>query len=176
MVKRLSAMQETWVQSLVGKIPWRRKCQPTPVFLPGKSHGPLSLVGYRPWGRKELDTTERLHFHFLFTNAGDITNVGLIPGLGRSLGGGHGNQLQYSFLENPMDRGIWWATVLRVAQSQTRLRQSSMHAWMDVWDERFPLCWLSLECGLRCSGCISRLGGDSVCCAVLSHSVGSSSL
>ena len=44
----------------VGKIPWRRKWQPTPVFLPGNSHGPRSLVGYRPRGRKESDTTERL--------------------------------------------------------------------------------------------------------------------
>ena len=48
----------------VGKIPWRRKWQPTPVFLPGKSHGPRSLVGYHPLGSKESDTTERLHFHF----------------------------------------------------------------------------------------------------------------
>ena len=47
-----------------GKIPWRRKWQPTPVLLPGESHGGRSLVGYSPWGRKELDTTERLHFHF----------------------------------------------------------------------------------------------------------------
>ena len=39
--------------------------QPTPVFMPGKSHGPRSLVGYSPWGRKELDMTEWLHFHFL---------------------------------------------------------------------------------------------------------------
>ena len=44
----------------VRKIPWRRKRQPTPVFLPGKYHGQRSLVGYRPWGRKELDMTERL--------------------------------------------------------------------------------------------------------------------
>ena len=67
-VKRLSAVQETWFDPLVGKIPWRRKWQPTPVFLPGESHGPRSLVGYRPWGRKELDTTERVQFHFsLFT-------------------------------------------------------------------------------------------------------------
>ena len=50
----------------VGKIPWRRKWQSTPVLLPGKSHGQRSLVGYSPWGRKESDTTERLHFHFLF--------------------------------------------------------------------------------------------------------------
>ena len=46
----------------VGKIPWRRKWQPTPVFLPEKSHGQRSLVGYSPWGRKELHTTEWLHF------------------------------------------------------------------------------------------------------------------
>ena len=46
----------------VGKTSWRRKWQPTPVFLPGKSHGWRILVGYNPWGRKELDTTERLHF------------------------------------------------------------------------------------------------------------------
>ena len=42
----------------VGKIPWRRNWQPTPIFLPGKSHGQRSLVGYSLWGRKELDTTE----------------------------------------------------------------------------------------------------------------------
>ena len=47
----------------VGKIPWRRKWQPTPVLLPGKSHGWRSPVGYSSWGRKELNMTERLHFH-----------------------------------------------------------------------------------------------------------------
>ena len=52
----------------LGRSPGRRKWQPTPVFLPGKSHGRRNLVGYSPWGRKELDTTERLHFHF-----GDLT-------------------------------------------------------------------------------------------------------
>ena len=46
----------------VGKIPWRRKWQPTPVLLPRKFHAWRSLVGYSSWGRKELDTTERLHF------------------------------------------------------------------------------------------------------------------
>ena len=45
------------------KIPWRRKWQPTPVILPGKSHGQRSLVDYSPWDRKELDTTEQLYFH-----------------------------------------------------------------------------------------------------------------
>ena len=61
MVKRLPAMQETGFDPWVGKIPWRRKWQPTPVFLRGESHGQRSLVGYSPWGRKESDT-ERLHF------------------------------------------------------------------------------------------------------------------
>ena len=61
-VKCLPAMRETWVQFRVGKIPWRRKEQPTPVLLPGKSHGRRSLVGYSPCGLKESDTTERLHF------------------------------------------------------------------------------------------------------------------
>ena len=49
---------DPWVR----KIPWRRKWQSTPVLLPGESHGGRSLVGYSPWGRKESDTTERLHF------------------------------------------------------------------------------------------------------------------
>ena len=44
----------------VGKIPWRRKWQPTPVFLPGESHGQRSLEGYNPWGGKESDTTQQL--------------------------------------------------------------------------------------------------------------------
>ena len=54
-------------------------------------------------------------------NAGDIRDVGLIPGLGKSPGGGHGNPLQHSRLENPMDRGAWQVTVHGVAESRTRL-------------------------------------------------------
>ena len=52
-------------------------------------------------------------------NAGDLRDVGLIPGSGRSPGGGHGNPLQYSCLENPMDRGTWWAIAHRAAKSWT---------------------------------------------------------
>ena len=52
----------------LGRFPWRRKWQPTPVLLPRKLHGWRSLVGYSPWGRKESDTTERLHFHLPYTN------------------------------------------------------------------------------------------------------------
>ena len=56
-VKNLPAVQETQVKSLgLGKIPWRREWQPTPVFLPGKSHGQRSLVDYSPWGRRESGT------------------------------------------------------------------------------------------------------------------------
>ena len=58
----------------------------------------------------------------LLANAGDIRDLGSIPGSGRSLGEGHGNLLQYSYLENPVDRGAWRAMVHRVAQSQTQLK------------------------------------------------------
>ena len=86
-------------------IKWRRQWHPTPVLLPGKSHGQRSLVGCSPWGHKELDTTERPHF--LFSPL--------------CIGEGNGNPLQYSCLENPMDRGAWQAIVHGVTKSWTRL-------------------------------------------------------
>ena len=62
-VKRLPTMRETQVRSPGWEDPpWKRKWQPTPVLLPGESHGWRSLVGYSPWGRKESDTTEGLHY------------------------------------------------------------------------------------------------------------------
>ena len=71
MVKNLPAMWETGFDPWVGKIPWRRKLQPTPVFLPREFHGHRSLVGYSTCGHKQLDMTEKLtlslfifiHFH-----------------------------------------------------------------------------------------------------------------
>ena len=63
-VKCLPAMWEIRVRSLGWEVPWRRKWQPTPVPVPGKSHGWRSLVGYSPGGHKELDTTERLYLFF----------------------------------------------------------------------------------------------------------------
>ena len=60
-VKRLSTMQETWVQSLGWEDPLEKEMAIHSVLLPGKSHGQRSLVGYSPWGRKESDTTEQLH-------------------------------------------------------------------------------------------------------------------
>ena len=67
-VKRLPTTQEDpgLIPGLGRSPTQRRKWQPTPVFLPGKSHGLRSLVGYSPWGCKESDTTEQLHFHFHF--------------------------------------------------------------------------------------------------------------
>ena len=60
-------------------------------------------------------------------NAGDVGDMGLIPGLGRSPGGGHGNPLQCSCLESSMDRGAWWAAVHGVERSWTQLKQLSTH-------------------------------------------------
>ena len=85
---------------------WRRQQQPTPVLLPGKSHGRRSLVGCSPWGRKQSDMTERLHFHFSLSCIGE----------------GNGNPLQCSCLENPRDGGAWWAAVYGVTQSRTWLK------------------------------------------------------
>ena len=60
-------------------------------------------------------------------SAGDIRDIGSIPGCGKLPGGGHGNALQYSCLENPMDRGAWRATVQGVTKSQTQLKRLSMY-------------------------------------------------
>ena len=76
---------------------------PTPVLFPGKSHEPRGLVGCSPWGHKESDMTEQLHFHFSLSCIGE----------------GNGNPLQYSCLENPRDRGAWWTTARGVAESDT---------------------------------------------------------
>ena len=65
--------------------------------------------------------------------SGDIRDKGSIPGLGRSTGDGHGNPLQYSYLENPMNRGFWRATVHRVAKSRTRLKHlACLHIYFNV--------------------------------------------
>ena len=61
-------------------------------------------------------------------SAGDVRGTDSSPGSGRSRGEGSGNPLLYSCLENPMDTGVWWATVQGVAKSQTRLKRLSMHA------------------------------------------------
>ena len=98
-------------------FPRRRQWQPTPVLLPGKSHGWRSLVGCRLWGRTESDTTEQLHFHFSLSSTGE----------------GNGNPLQCSCLENPRDGGAWWAAVYGVAQSRTRLKWLSSSKMFPRW-------------------------------------------
>ena len=90
-------------------VSWRKQWHPTPVLLPGKSHGQRSLVGFSPWGRKESDKTERLHFHFSLSCIGE----------------GNGNPLQCSCLENPRDGEAWWAAVYGVTQSWARLKRLS---------------------------------------------------
>ena len=130
---------DPWVR----KIPWRRKWQPTPVFLPGESHGWRSLVGYSPWGHKESDRTEVTE-HILWNmgyagifpggsisketacNAGD---PGSTPGSRRSPGEGNGNLLQYSCLEKSMATGPLWATLQGSTKRWTRLT-ACVHAWL----------------------------------------------
>ena len=85
----------------------RRQWHPSPVLVPGKPHGWRSLVSCSPWDRQELDTTERLHFHFSHSCIGE----------------GNGTPLQCSCLENSRDGGAWWAAVYGVAQSRTRLKR-----------------------------------------------------
>ena len=88
---------------------WRRQWHPTPVLLPGKSHGRRSLEGCSPWGRWGSDRIEWLHFHFSLACIGE----------------GNGNPLQCSCLENPRDGGAWWAAISGVTQSRTRLKRLS---------------------------------------------------
>ena len=103
----------------------RRQWQPTPVFLPGKSHGWRSLVGCSPGGREELDTTERLHFHFSLSCTGE----------------GNDNLLQCSCLENPRDGGslvgcrLWGRTesdTTETTQQQQCHLGSQFHPWTPV--------------------------------------------
>ena len=94
-----------WLGANCGCL-WRRQWHPTPVLLPGQSHGWRSLVGCSPRGREELDTTEWLHFDFSLSCIGE----------------GNGNPLQCSCLENPRDGGAWWSAIYGVAQSRTWLK------------------------------------------------------
>ena len=96
--------------SLFTFMHWRRKWQPTPVFLPGKSHGRRSLVGM----------TERLHFHFSLSCIGE----------------GNGSPLQCSCLENPRDGGAWWGAVHGVAQSRTQLKWLSSSSSSINWKKK----------------------------------------
>ena len=106
--------------------PQRRQWQPTPVLLPGNSHGRKSLVGCSPWGRWELDMTQWLDFHFSLSCTGE----------------GNGNPLQCSCLENPRDGGGWWAAVSGVAQSRTRLKRLSSLACKNWLENKSWFIWI----------------------------------
>ena len=122
-------------QSTTARCTRRRHGHPTPVLLPGKSHGRRSPEGFSPWGHKESDTTEWLYFHFSLSCIGE----------------GNGNPLQCSCLENPRDGGAWWAAVYGVTQSRTHLKRlSSSSSTM-----YYPIYWLCLSLysvSLRASG------------------------
>ena len=91
----------------------RRQWHPTPVLLPGKSHGWRSLQGCSPWGHWGSDTTDQLHFYFQLSCIGE----------------GNGNPLQCFCLENPRDGGAWWAAIYGVAQSRTQLKWLSSRVY-----------------------------------------------
>ena len=91
------------VKANASRVLGRRQWHPTPILLPGKSHGQRSLVGCSPWGCKESDTTEWLPFHFSLSCIGE----------------GNDDPLQCSCLENPRDGGAWWAAIYGVTQSRT---------------------------------------------------------
>ena len=101
---------------------------PPQYSLPGKSHGRRSLVGCRPWGHGESDTTERLHFHFSFSCIGE----------------GNGNPLKCSCLKNPRDGGAWWAAVYVVAHSQTRQKRLSSSSSSSMYSLHWKI-W-SIRC------------------------------
>ena len=105
-ISKFKNIQGRMIWEVVCKLFRRRQWHPTPVLLPGKSHGWRSLEGCSPWGRWGLVTTEQLDFHFLLSCIGE----------------GNGNPLQCSCLESPRDSRAWWAAVYRVAQSRTRLK------------------------------------------------------
>ena len=95
--------------NMLSRLVMEKQWHPTPVLLPGESHGWRSLVGCGPRDCEESDTTEPLRFHFSLSRTGE----------------GNGNPLQCSCLENPKDGGAWWAAIYGVAQSRTRWKRLS---------------------------------------------------
>ena len=98
-------------------------------FIPGSGapsalhcHAPFLILHLSVWVSQVVLAAKNPS-----VSAGDVRDLGLIPGSGRSPTGGHGNPLQHSCLGNPMDRGAWWATVHRVTKSWTQLKRLSPH-------------------------------------------------
>ena len=165
-------------------IPWSKEMETTPVFLPEEFHGWRSLEGFSPWGRKELDRTERLTHRLcnrlykkMFLDWSAMSAKGLegsgtqeaylpsltpgswtqipsqLPKIGisqhRSPGGGNGNPFQYFRLENPMDRGAWYATAHQFTKSRTWLKWLSKVNQLSRWPRKQScvfIKWNNPEC------------------------------
>ena len=168
-------MWEIWVWSLGVEDPWRKEWPPTPVFLHGEFQWQKSLAGHSPWDPKELDMTEwlslhsciagRFFFFFLFfffyylnypypgTSGEEFLHqcrrcqrCQFDPWSGRSSGVGNHNLLQYSCLENSMDRGAWRATVHGVTERWTWLSTHNTHTSLL---QLCPCCLPGLELRLH---------------------------
>ena len=104
---------------------------PMDCSLPGSSVHGIFQARVLEWGAIAFSMVV-LVVKNLSINEGDIRNASLIAGLGRSPGEGNGNPLQYSCLENPLDRGTWWATVHGVAESRTRLSDFTFLSFLSL--------------------------------------------
>ena len=129
----LRQTQACWLQKLLANN-FRAKLHSSQLFCLHLrlAHGWRSLVGCSPWGCKESDTTEQLHFHFSLSCIGE----------------GNGNPLQCSCLENPRDSRAWWAAVYGVTQSRTRLKQLSSSSKIGLvifFTILLTLLWKSLK-------------------------------
>ena len=144
-IKNLPTMLETWVQSLgwedtleegmathFSLLAWRlpKDTRAWQITVHGVAKSRTRLSDKAQHSLLWMWASQVLVVKNLPAIEGDIRDMGLIPGLGRSPGGSHGNPLQYSCLENPMDRGTWQATVYRVTKSWTWLKQLRSHTCM----------------------------------------------
>ena len=121
---------------------------PSPIPVAGNHPSTFCLCKFPRWLSDKESACQcrrpKTVIKNLPANAGDLRDAGLIPGSGRSLGEGNGNQLKDSCLENPMDRGAWRATVHGVAQRQAKLRWLSMHTARHLGRIAvFVLLWLA---------------------------------
>ena len=124
----LFSIKKTTMGKIAANLLWNdglRQWHPTPVLLPGESHGWRRLEGFSPWGRWGSDTTEWLHFHFSLSCIGE----------------GGGNPLQCSRLENSGEGGAWCVALFGVAQSQTRLKRLSSSSRCLLFVLNFSHCW-----------------------------------
>ena len=122
--KNVKSREKPFTKSSYINVSWfvvvqslqRRRWHPTPVLLPGISHGQRSLIGCGPWGHEESDRTERLPFHFSLSCIGE----------------GNDNPLQCSCLENPRDRGAWCAAVYGDTESD-RTEVTQQQQQQSLW-------------------------------------------